>query len=376
MSLSAVPDLPVTTPLARPTAVVYCEANLGETDGKTADGLVRHSEKYEILAVIDSRHAGLDAGMVLDGAANGIPIRRDLDDALLRSGTRPDVLIFGLAPTSGMLSIDERGVLLEAMSRGLGVVSGLHEFLGEDPQFVAASLEHDVPIVDIRRPRAKKDLRTFSGRILQVSCPRIAVLGTDCAIGKRTTATALTRALNDSGLHAVMVGTGQTGLMQGARYGVALDAVPAQFGAGELEAAVVDAFEHEHPDVIVIEGQGSLSHPAYSSSAFVLRGGRPDGVILQHAPARPHRSDFPMFEMPTPEREIHLIEAFADTRVIGLTINHEDMTDAEVSAAITLYEASLSIPATDALTRAPERLVEMVLLAFPQLARKLSAVGS
>lgn len=375
MPLSVVPTLPAMTPIVRPTAVVYCEANFGQIDGKTTNGLVRHSEKYEILAVIDSREHGRDAGMVLDGASNGIPIHRDLDDALNQVGVRPDVLIFGLAPSSGMLSLDERGVLLDAMSRGLGVVCGLHEFLGEDPEFVAASLEHDVPITDIRRPRDKKDLRNFSGRVLQVTCPRIAVLGTDCAIGKRTTATALTRALNDSGLHAVMVGTGQTGLMQGARYGVALDAVPAQFGAGELEAVVVEAFEREHPDVIVVEGQGSLSHPAYSSSAFVLRGSQPDGVILQHAPARPHRSDFPMFAMPTPEREIALIEAFADTRVIGLTINHEDMTDAEVSAAITLYEASLSIPATDALTRAPERLVDMVLQAFPRLARKLTAVG-
>lgn len=375
MSLSVVPTFPM-TPIVRPTAVVYCEANFGQIDGKTTNGLVRHSEKYEILAVIDSHESGRDAGMVLEGASNGIPIRRDLNDALGQAGMRPDVLIFGLAPTSGMLSLDERAVLLDAMSRGLGVVCGLHEFLSEDPEFVAASLEHNVPITDIRRPRDKKDLRTFSGRVLQVTCPRIAVLGTDCAIGKRTTATALTRALNDSGVHAVMVGTGQTGLMQGARYGVALDAVPAQFGAGELESVVVEAFEREHPDVIVIEGQGSLSHPAYSSSAFVLRGGQPDGVILQHAPARPHRSDFPMFTMPTPEREIALIEAFADTRVIGLTINHEDMTDAEVSAAITLYEASLSIPATDALTRAPERLVDMVMKAFPRLARKLTAVES
>lgn len=376
MSLSVVPALPARGPLARPTAVVYCEANVGRIDGKTTNGLVRHSETYEILAVIDSHEHGRDAGMVLDGVANGIPIRRDLDDALGRAGVRPDVLIFGLAPTSGLLSSHERSVLLDAMSRGLGVVCGLHEFLGEDPEFVAASLEHDVPITDVRRPRDRKLLRTFSGRILDVTCPRIAVLGTDCAIGKRTTATALTAALDDAGLHTVLVGTGQTGLLQGARYGLALDAVPAQFGAGELEAVVVEAFERERPDVIVVEGQGSLSHPAYASSAFVLRGSQPDGVILQHAPTRPHRSDFPSFAMPSPEREIALIEAFADTRVIGLTINHEGMTDAEVSAAITLYEARLSMPATDALTRPPERLVDMVSRAFPSLAPKLTAVGS
>ena len=203
--------------------------------------------------------------------------------------------------------------------------------------------------------------------IEEVTCPRIAVLGTDCAIGKRTTATVLTRALNEYGLKAVMIGTGQTGLIQGARYGIALDAVPSQFCAGELEATIVEAFECETPDVIIIEGQGALSHPAYSTSAFILRGSRPDGVVLQHAPGRTHRCDFEQMAMPSPATEIHLIETFAETKVIGLTINHEYMSDAEVDAAIEQYESELGIPATDALTRSPKRLVDMTLTAFPQL---------
>ena len=111
------------------------------------------------------------------------------------------------------------------------------------------------------------------------TCPRIAVLGTDCAIGKRTTANILTKALNDRGIKTVMIGTGQTGLIQGARYGVALDAIPSQFCAGELEATIVEAFENENPDVIIIEGQGSLSHPAFSSTSFILRGSCPNGVV-------------------------------------------------------------------------------------------------
>ena len=115
----------------------------------------------------------------------------------------------------------------------------------------------------------------FDGAIDSVKCVRIAVLGTDGAIGKRTTSTILTKALNDAGIHAVMVGTGQTGLIQGAAYGVALDAIPAQFGVGELEGAVVKALQNEHPDVIVVEGQGALSHPAYlSSTACCARAGR------------------------------------------------------------------------------------------------------
>jgi uncharacterized NAD-dependent epimerase/dehydratase family protein len=355
------------------TAIVYCEANFGSLDGKTANGLVRHSERYEILSVIDSEKAGQDAGSTLGEERRGIPICRDLGEALAHFGGVPDCFIFGIAPASGMLSAFERGLVLEAMRLGMNIVSGLHEFLNDDPEFVAAGAAGKVHILDVRRPRPKKDLRTFSGRIADVTCPRIAVLGTDCAIGKRTTATILTRALNERGIRTVLVGTGQTGLIQGARYGIALDAVPSQFCTGEMEAAVVAAFEGERPDVIVIEGQGALSHPAYSTSSFIIRGSCPDGVVLQHAPGRTSRCDFPLMSMPTPAVEINLIQTFAETKVIGLTINHENMTHAEVSAAVVRYEDELGIPATDALLHSPDRLVEMVGGAFPEIEEKLRA---
>jgi uncharacterized NAD-dependent epimerase/dehydratase family protein len=349
------------------TAVVYSEAFFGTADGKTANGLARHSEKYRILAVIDSTKAGADAGAYLDDVPNGIPICADLAAAIALAGRVPDYFILGIAPLSGLLSKRQRGVVLDAMRRGMYIVNGLHEFLNDDLEFTTAAARYGVLIDDVRRPRAKKDLRMFTGAIDKVTCPRIAVLGTDGAIGKRTTAVILTRALNERGIKAVMVGTGQTGLIQGARYGVALDAIPCQFCSGELEATVVEAFEAEHPDVIIIEGQGALSHPAYLSSTFILRGARPDAVVLQHAPARRMLGDFPAVPTPTPASEIALLRAFAGAPVIGLTINHEDMTDAEVSAAIILYELELGIPATDALTRPAARLVDMVLEAFPAL---------
>ena len=355
------------------TAFVYCEGNFGELDGKTANGLVRSSEKYDILAVIDSRKAGRDAGEILDDTPNGIPVLRDVASAVRSLGRVPDYFIFGMAPASGLLSPMERTVVLDAIAAGMHVVNGLHEFLNDDPEFVAASVASNVTMLDVRRPRAKKDLRFFSGRIFEVTCPRIAVLGTDGAIGKRTTATILTQALNAAGIKAVLVGTGQTSLIQGAKYGVALDAIAPQFCSGEMEAAVVDAFEIEHPDLIIVEGQGALSHPAYLTSGYILRGSQPAGVILQHAPARPMLSDFPTMPMPTPASEINLIQTFADTTVIGLTINHEHMTDAEVETAIVDYGRELGIPVTDALTRSPDRLVEMVLGAFPELARVKTA---
>lgn len=357
------------------TALIYCEGQFNHLDGKTAHGLVRHCEAYRIAAVIDSHGAGQDAGLVLDGIANGIPIVRDLQAALALAGPKPNLLIYGMAPATGLMSPGDRQVLLQAMAAGLDLVQGLREFLNDDAEFSAAAARHRVEIRDVRRVPALKDLRLFSGAIATVGCPRIAVLGTDGAIGKRTTATRLVQALQQAGIRAVLVNTGQTGLMQGGRHGMPLDAIPSQFCSGEVEAAVVQAWQQEQPQVIVIEGQGALSHPAYLSSTFILRGCQPQAVILQHAPRRQWLSDFPHVAMPTPASEIRLIESFCPTRVIGLTLNHEQMDDAAITAAIALYEAELGIPVSDALSRPPERLVQMVLRAFPALAPALTAAG-
>jgi uncharacterized NAD-dependent epimerase/dehydratase family protein len=349
------------------TAIVYCEGNFGAIDGKTANGLVRNSERYKILSVIDSKKAGLDAGTVLDHVPNGISICRDLEASLSMADGIPDYFIFGMAPASGMLSIRERALIIEAMNYGMNVVNGLHEFLSDDPVFKAASLANNVTILDVRKPRDKKEMRTFTGRVLDLPCRRIAILGTDCAIGKRTTATILTRVLNEHRVNTVMVATGQTGMIQGARYGIALDATPSQFCAGELESTVIEAYENEHPDVIVVEGQGALSHPAYSSSAFILRGSCPHGVVLQHAPKRALRCDFDNMKMPTPADEINLIQTFADTSVIGVAINHEDMTGNDLANVIDRYEQELGLTTTDPLSDSSQRLADMVFAAFPEL---------
>lgn len=348
-------------------AIVYCEGNFAGLDGKTAHGLVRFCEAFEIRAIIDSQSAGIDAGLLLDGTSNGIAIVADLGQALALPGDRPTTLIYGMAPADGLYAQEDRRVLMQAMAAGLNLISGMREYLNDEPDFTLAAVRHGVTIRDVRRPPALKDLRLFSGSIAKARCIRIAVLGTDGAIGKRTTATLLVQALNASGIKTVLVSTGQTGLIQGGRYGIPLDAIPSQFCSGEVEAAVVEAYCTERPAVIVIEGQGALSHPAYLSSSFILRGSQPQAVVLQHAPARRQLSDFPFLPMPTPASEIRLIESFAPTRVIGLTLNHEGMDDAQISAAIALYAAELAIPVTDAVSRAPAALVAMVVRAFPEL---------
>lgn len=380
-----VPLPPHAEPPLQPTAVIYCEANFGRIDGKTANGLVRSSERYRILAVIDSTAAGRDAGEMLGGSAKGIPVVASLDDAIATAAhtvadiagpvARPDVFIMGLAPLDGLMSPTDRAAVLAAIYAGLDVVSGLHEYLGDDTEISAAATAAGTELVDVRRPRPTKDLRMFDGAINTVDCVRIAVLGTDGAIGKRTTATELTAALNAAGIHAVMIGTGQTGLMQGAAYGVALDAIPAQFGVGELEGAIVEAWTVERPEVIVIEGQGALSHPAYLSSTVILRASRPQAVIMQHAPARQWLTDYPAVRMPDPAAEIKLIELFGSTEVIGVTLNHEGMDRTDVDAAILLYQVQLGLPVADALWSDPSQLVDMVTAAFPHLGLARSATA-
>ena len=149
-----------------------------------------------------------------------------------------------------------------------------------------------------------------------------------------------------------------------------MDAVPPQFCCGELEGAIVAASDAEQPDVILIEGQGALSHPAFCTSAFILRGSQPDAVILQHAPKRAHRCDFPNMSMPTLSSEIALIEAFADTKVIGVTLNHEGMSEAEITDTIAVQSQQLGLPVTDALARPVADLLAMVTAAYPALTRR------
>lgn len=351
-------------------AIVYCENEFGKMDGKIANGLVRHSEKYDIAGVIDSTKAGMDAGEYLEGLKNGIPIFRDLDDVTERLNEIPNYFIYGIAPLEAFLKEEQRQILLEAMEKGMNLVNGLHEFLTDDEEFKQKAEEYGVKIYDIRKPPAKKDLHLFSGRILKVNTPIVAVLGTDGAVGKRTTSVLLVEALKKEGLNVAFVATGQTGLIQGAKYGVAVDAIVEEFMTGEIENAVMEAQDTEHPDIIIVEGQGALSHPAYLSACAIVRGARPKAIIVQHPPKRKSLGDFPYMPMPTLENEIELIEIFSRSKVIAITINHEDMTDEEIKDAIIEHETMFQLPTTDVLKYGCEKLVKKIFEAFPELPNK------
>ncbi len=265
-------------------ALVYSENEFGKIDGKVANGLARHSAKYNILGIIDSTKAGLDAGEYLDGIKNGIPVFASMDDALRSFGSIPEFFIYGIAPLASFLDKPQRDVIFAAMAEGMDIVNGLPEFLTEDGEFIQKAIECDVRIHDIRKPPPRNELHGFTGGILNITTPVITVMGTDCAVGKRTTAVNLVAALKQEGLNTVFVATGQTGLLQGAKYGVAVDVLSSGFSTGEVENAILEACEDEDPDIIVVEGQGALSHPAFISTAAILRGAVPDAIIVQHPP--------------------------------------------------------------------------------------------
>lgn len=352
------------------TALVYCDDQFGQVDGKTASGLIRHSEIYTVVGVIDRSLAGRDAGEELSGIKDGVPIFADLADALETLSSTPDCYIYGKAPLEACISKAERLLVLEAMGEGMDIINGLHQFFSDDREFVLKAAFHKISITDIRKPPHLRDLHVFSGRISEVTVPVVAMLGTDCACGKGTTAIELSKALNDRGIRAVLVATGQTTVMQGARYGAPIDALVSQFVIGEIENSVIEAFETERPDIILIEGQSAVSHPAFMSSIGILKGAMPDGVILQHPPARSTRVDFPQLTMPTIESEIRLIEALSPTKVVAIALSHEGMAPGEIAGTIAEYEARLHLPTTDVLDYGCDRIVEALIERFPTLKRE------
>jgi uncharacterized NAD-dependent epimerase/dehydratase family protein len=356
-------------------ALVYCENQFGLPDGKTAAALVRHSEIYSIVGVIDSSLAGKDAGEELGEEKSGIPIFADLDDALKSLAYTPSCYIYGKAPLETFICIKERLLIFEAMKKGMDIISGLHEFFTQDPEFSHIAALNGVHIKDIRKPPLLKDLHLYTGQISQVNVPVIAVLGTDCACGKMTTAVELNNTLNKLGIKSVLVATGQTSLMQGAKYGVSTDALISQFLVGQIEHSVVQAFKNESPDIILVEGQSAISHPAFLSSIGILKGSMPDGVILQHPPARKFRCDFPGLTMPTPESEIKLIETISKAKVIAITLSHEGLNEQEVLKVIEDYELRLQLPTTDVLSTGCQKLVQSLSDHYPMLKNKMERVN-
>ena len=351
------------TPSHRENAIVYCQGAFGTPNGKTAHGLVRFTRRYRVVSVIDSRHHGKDAGRVLDGRPAGIPVVASLSGALAeaeKAGAVATHLVVGLAPDGGRLPPEARADIAEALDLGLNVDSGLHDFLSDDPDLAARAAVSGAVIRDVRKPPERGSLHFFSGRIETVTALKIAVLGTDSAVGKRTTAWMIVNGLVEAGVGAELIGTGQTAWMQGARYGIVLDSLINDFVSGEIEHAVVTAWEQAHPEVIVIEGQGSLMNPAYPGGFEILAAARPDIVVLQHAPARRDYDGFPGHRIQPLARQIEVIERLSSTPVVAIAVNHEELSPKAVPMVCETLTRVTGLPAFDVLLEGPRALVELL----------------
>jgi uncharacterized NAD-dependent epimerase/dehydratase family protein len=350
------------------SALVLCEGKFGEYVGKTANGLVRHSERFEILGILDSTKAGKMAHEVVEGAKDGIPVFRDLAEALKNLNENPDNLIIGVATIGGKLPSEFRPIIMEAIENKINVISGLHEFLAEDPELSKLAVDYDVELVDVRRKPPLENLRRFANLCKSLPALRIPILGTDSSIGKRTTAIELSKALNKEGVKTVFVSTGQTGILQGFKYAVPLDSIQGDYMVGELEGEIVRAYEDERPEVILIEGQGAISHPAYvCGSRAVITASQPQGIILQHAPGRRFRNfRKEELQLPMPElnKEIEMLAAFSDAKILAITMNHENLNEEELEKTVIEYEKRFNIPCCDVFRHGCKKLVNAVKSGF------------
>lgn len=344
-------------------AIVYCEGAYNTPNGKTAHGLVRFTDRYNVVCVIDSNYAGKDAGYVLDEINNGILIVSNLEEALEfseKKGCAANYCVMGLAPDGGKLPVLARNVIIEAIKKKLNIDSGLHDFLSEDNEISKLAEEYDVKIRDIRKAPHRKDLHFFSGDIEKVKSLKIALLGTDSALGKRTTAWILVHALRKAGITADMIGTGQTSWMQGAKFSMVLDSLVNDFVAGEIEHAIYSCYKENNPEVIVIEGQGSLMNPAYPGGFEILAAGRPDFVILQHAPARIEYDGFPGYLIQPISEQINAIEIISSKPVKAITVNHENLTKESYVTEIEKLKKITGLPVVDVLKEGADLLVDLV----------------
>lgn len=326
-------------------AIIITQGYLATPRAKTAHGLIRDTSKYKILAVVDPQHGGQDAGEIVDGKRRDIPVFEDLATFLSTSSEAAQFCLIGVAGKGGLIPEGMLDTVKEAMRAGMSIVSGLHEFMSDIPELMNLAEAQGVTITDIRKPKPRHELKFWTGRIKAVKCPKIAILGTDCNLGKRTTTRLLMHALQQADIKAEMIYTGQTGWMQGSQFGFIFDSTFNDFISGELEDAIVRCYEAVKPDVILLEGQSSLRNPSGPGGSEFLMSGEAKHVILQHAPGRKyfHHFDEEQLEIPSLESEIKLIEMYG-AKVFAITLNEQNLSPEQAQAYKKQYKQALGIP--------------------------------
>lgn len=303
---------------------------------KTAHGLIRHCKRFKIIEVVDEALAGRDAGEVMGIGNIGIPVVSDFSKST-------DAVVIGIAPPGGKLPKQLRLDIKKAIKNRIDIISGMHEFLSDNPEFSKLAKKYHVKIWDVRKPPENLDI----ARGLRRKAPVVLVCGTDSCIGKRTTALELVGSAKKHNVNAGFVATGQTGIMVGCDAGIAVDAIPSDFVAGTVEKMIQKVSSDKSKQIIFVEGQGSLNHSAYGAVALgILYGAKPDCTIIVHSHARSYRNSYPE-KIPQLTEEIALVEKLGKTKIVGISLNCKNIKNRE--RLIRRYNQKYKIPTADVL---------------------------
>lgn len=319
---------------------------------KTAVNLLRYKPE-DVVAVLDPANAGKTAQEVF-GLGGAIPMIASLDQA-----PGANMVTVGIAPAGGKLSPELRQAIQDAIQRGMHVLSGLHQFVRDDPELATAARLKGVQIIDVRK-NSERDVAHRKN--IDERCLRVHTVGHDCNVGKMVVSLELSLALKRAGRSAKFIATGQTGIMIEGD-GCPVDAVVVDFINGATEKLVL---AHQHHSILLVEGQGSIVHPRYSAVTLgLLHGCIPDALILCYEMGRETVYGMDQVKLPPLAVFKHLYETMASVahpcRVIGIGINGRRFTDAEVAHETERVESELGLPACDILRHGPDKLVRAVL---------------
>lgn len=340
--------------------VLIASDNLFLTNhAKTAHGLLRGSKRFHVLAVLDEENKYADAGELLDGNHRNIPILGTVDEAIKQFKTI-DYLVVGVATVGGILSESLLQIIRQAISNGIGIVNGLHDQLQERKDIALLASQNRVELIDIRKPKTPKELHFWSGDIFKVQAPIVAFLAMDCAMGKRTTANLVLEECLQQKQNAHMIYTGQTGWMQGHKYGFIFDSTLNDFVSGELEHAITSCWKEATPDVIILEGQSSLRNPSGPCGLEFIVSGNATQVVLIHAPKKKYFDNDPLWgEIPSVASEIDIIEKFGAT-VIAVALNTSGLSKQEALSYKDSYQKTLDIPVVLPLEEGVKKIVSEI----------------
>lgn len=325
--------------------------------GKTGMAMLRYGQS-PIVAVIDYQSAGQSLAD-LTGISRAVPIVESVAAAL---AYQPSILAIGIAPSGGKLPEPWFQEIEQAIAAGLSLVNALHTPLAQHPALVP-SLSPNQWIWDVRQE--PPGLTIGTGQASQLPCKRILAVGTDMAVGKMSTNLELHRACQSRGISSKVIATGQTNLMLGDD-GVPLDAVRVDYASGAIEQAVM-AHGHDY-DLLFIEGQGSLLHPASTATLPLLRGSQPTHLILVHRAGQTHIAHYPNIKIPPLPDVINLYEqvtsaggAFPSAKVIGIALNTGHLNSVTANEAIQAVSQSTMLPCADPLRGGADKLLDAIL---------------